>query len=116
MRIARVCVALLLVAFLAGCRAHMVTIKLVNTSASPLSTIIVDYPSATFGKDKLAPGESFSSSVKLTDDGPLKVQFTDANGGNHTYTGPMLHKSEEGSIDIRFNQNAAVAETHIRGR
>src|SRR4051794_1812070 len=85
---------------LSGCRAHMVTIKLINTSASPLSTIIVDYPSATFGKDKLAPGETFSSPVKLTDDGPLKVQFTDANGGNHAYTGPLLHKSEEGSIDI----------------
>jgi hypothetical protein len=116
MKTARVCFALLLVAFLAGCRAHMVTIKLVNTSASPLSTIIVDYPSATFGKDKLAPGETFSSSVKLTDDGPLKVQFRDANGGSHAYTGPMLHKSEEGSIDIKFDQNQAVAETHIRGR
>jgi hypothetical protein len=116
MRAARFCFALLLFAFLAGCRAHMVSIKLINTSGQSISTIIVDYPSATFGKDKLAPGESFSSPVKLTDDGPLKVQFTDANGGNHAYTGPMLHKSEEGSIDIRFNQNAAVAETHVRGR
>jgi hypothetical protein len=116
MRTARVCFALLLVAFLAGCRAHMVTIKLVNTSAEPLSTIIVDYPSATFGKDKLAPGETFSSPVKLTDDGPLKVQFTDANGRNHSYTGPMLHKSEEGSIEIRFDQNSAVAEAHVSGR
>jgi len=116
MRNARICFALLLFAFLAGCRAHMVTIKLVNTSAEPLSTIIVDYPSATFGKDKLAPGETFSSTVKLTDDGSLKVQFTDANGGNHTYTGPMLHKSEEGSIDIKFDQNRAAAEMHVSGK
>ena len=116
MKTARVCIALLLFGFLAGCRAHMVKIKLVNTSAQPLSTIIVDYPSATFGKDKLAPGETFSSSVKLTDDGPLKVQFTDAKGGNHAYTGPILHKSEEGSIEIKFDQHAAVAELHIRGR
>jgi hypothetical protein len=116
MRTARVCFVLLLFALLTGCRAHMITIKLVNISASPLSTIIVDYPSATFGKDKLAPGESFSSTVKLTDDGPLKVQFTDANGGNHAYTGPMLHKSEEGSIDIKFDQNSAVAEAHVSGR
>lgn len=116
MSTARVCITLLLFAFLAGCRAHMVKIKLVNTSGEPLSTIIVDYPSATFGKDKLAPGETFSSSVKLTDDGPLKVQFTDANGGNHAYTGPILHKSEEGSIDIKFDQNAAMAELHVRGK
>lgn len=113
MRTARICIALF--AFLTGCRAHMVKINLVNTSGAPLSTIIVDYPSATFGKDKLAPGETFSSPVKLTDDGPLKVQFTDANGGNHTYTGPMLHKSQEGSIDIKFDQNSAVAELHVSG-
>jgi hypothetical protein len=113
MRTARVCIALLLFSFLAGCRAHMVTIKLVNTSAGPLSTIIVDYPSATFGKDKLAPGETFSSPVKLTDDGPLKVQFTDANGGNHAYTGPMLHKNQEGSIEIRFTQDKAKANVNL---
>jgi hypothetical protein len=109
MRTARVSVALLLFALLSGCRAHMVTIKLVNTSASPLSTIIVDYPSATFGKDKLASGETFSSPVKLTDNGPLKVQFTDANGGNHAYTGPVLHKNQEGMIEIRFTQDKATA-------
>jgi hypothetical protein len=113
MRTARVCIALLLFSFLAGCRAHMVTIKLVNTSAGPLSTIIVDYPSATFGKDKLAPGETFSSPVKLTDDGPLKVQFTDANGGSHAYTGPMLHKNQEGSIEIRFTQDKAEANVNL---
>jgi hypothetical protein len=113
MRTARVCFALLLFAFLAGCRAHMVTIKLVNTSAGPLSTIIVDYPSATFGKDKLAPGETFSSTVKLTDDGTLKIQFTDANGGNHTSTGPVLHKNQEGMIEIRFKQEKATVNVNL---
>jgi hypothetical protein len=98
----------LLFAFLAGCRAHMVTIKLVNTSAGPLSTIIVDYPSATFGKDKLASGEAFSSPVKITDSGPLKVQFTDAEGVIHRYTGLTLHPNEEGLIEIRLDQNNAA--------
>jgi hypothetical protein len=113
MRFFRSVILLIALAAMAGCRAHMVKINLVNTSAGPLSTIIVDYPSATFGKDKLGPSETFSSTVKLTDDGPLKVQFTDANGKNHSYTGPMLHKSEEGSIDIKFDQNTAVAEVHV---
>jgi hypothetical protein len=112
MRTARVCFTLFLFAFLAGCRAHMLKIKLVNTSASPLSTIIVDYPSATFGKDRLAPGETFSSSVKLTDNGTLKVQFTDANGGNHVYAGPVLHKNQEGMIEVRFTQDSATANVN----
>jgi hypothetical protein len=101
----------ILLAALAGCRAHMVTFKLINASAQPISTIIVDYPSATFGKDKLAPGETFSSPVKLTDDGTLKIQFTDANGHNHASTGPVLHKNEEGLIAIKFDQNTATVDT-----
>ena len=89
----------------------MITFKLINTSAQPISTIIVDYPSATFGKDKLNPGETFTSPVKLTDNGALKVQFTDANGGNHTFTGPVLHRNEGGSISISFGQTSATVET-----
>ena len=112
MRSVRVCFTLFLFAILAGCRAHMVTIKLVNTSAEPLSTIIVDYPSATFGKDKLAPGETFSSPVKLTDTGPLKVQFTDAKGTNHTFTGPVVHRNEEGLIEVRLDQSGVVVDMH----
>lgn len=109
MRATKIIIALLAAALLAGCRAHMVTIKLVNTSAEPISTIIVDYPSATFGKDRLAPGETFSSSVKFIDTGKLKVQFTDAKGGNHTYSGPTLYRDTEGTIEVRLDQNNASA-------
>ena len=109
MRITRTILALLFTSLLIGCRAHMVTIKLVNTSAEPISTIIVDYPSATFGIDKLAPGATFSSRVKFIDTGNLKVQFIDARGGNHTYSGPMLYRDAEGTIEIKLDQNNASA-------
>jgi hypothetical protein len=112
MKIQRLIFALL-VFILAGCRAHMVSVRLINTSAEPISTIIVDYPSATFGKDKLAPGETFSSPVKLIDTGPIKVQFTDAKGANHSYTGPIVHQNAEGLIDIKLDQKNAVVETKI---
>jgi hypothetical protein len=101
--------ALLLIALLAGCRSHMATIRLINGSAEPISTIIVDYPSATFGKDKLAPNETFSSSVKITDAGVLKVQFSDAKGSRHSYTGPALLPNAESDIEIRFTQENATA-------
>jgi hypothetical protein len=94
----------------------MVTIKLVNTSAGTLSTIIVDYPSATFGKDQLAPGETFSSPVKLTDTGPLKVQFTDAKGASHTVVGSVVHRNDEGLIEINLNQGGATITSNITGR
>ena len=101
---------------LSGCRARMVTFKLVNTSAEPLSTIIVDYPSATFGKDQLAPGEVFSSTVKLTDTGAIKVQFVDASGTGHNYVGPVLHKDDLGSLEIKLSQTGAVAYPNVVSR
>lgn len=111
MKIARIIFALLILT-LTSCRAHMITIRLTNTSSEPVSTIIVDYPSATFGKDKLAPGETFASPVKVTDNGPLKVQFTDAKGAIHTYTGLKLHPNQEGSIELKLTQASVSAELH----
>jgi hypothetical protein len=98
----------LLILTLTACRAHMLSVRLVNTSTEPISTIIVDYPSATFGKDKLSPSETFSSPVKITDSGPLHVQFTDAKGAIHTYTGLKLHPNQEGLIEIKLDQSNAI--------
>jgi hypothetical protein len=91
----------------AGCRSHMITVKLTNSSSQIISTVIVDYPSATFGKDKLAPGETFLSQIRITDTGPIKVQFTDAKGSSHTYTGPTLRPDEVESVSINLDQNTA---------
>lgn len=113
MKTIRTIVAVLAVAMLAGCRSHMVTIRLINSSAEPISTIIVDYPSATFGKDKLAPNETFSSSVKVTDTGALKVQFSDAKGVRHSYTGPVLRPDAGSDIEIRFTQENATADVRL---
>ena len=111
----RFAVALVSLIALAGCRAHVVKISLTNTSAQPIKTIIVDYPNATFGKDALAPGATFSYTIKPLETGPLKIQFTDAKGANHTYIGPALHKNEEGSIEVSLDQNGAVAAENIAG-
>ncbi len=101
-----ICLSLILV--LTGCRSHMTTVRLTNSSSQPLSTIIIDYPSATFGKDKLAPGETFTSQIRITDAGPIKVQFTDAKGVNHTYTGPALRPNEVDPVWINLDQNTVT--------
>src|SRR5215471_10508036 len=101
---------------MAGCRSRVIKVNLINTSTAPVKTIIVDYPSATFGKDKLAPNETFSYAIKPLESGPLKVQFTDANGHGHAYIGPTLRPGGEGSIDVRLDQNGAVAATNVTDR
>jgi len=100
-------VALIVVIALAGCRAHVVKISLTNTSSQPISTIIVDYPTATFGKDTLAPRETYFSLVKPVDKEPIKVRFTDAQGVSHTYESISLEQGDDGSVDIKLTQTSA---------
>ena len=100
-------VAVIFALSLAGCRAHVVKISLTNTSAQPIKTIIVDYPNATFGKDTLAPGETYFSLIKPVDHGPIKVRFTDAQGVNHAYESISLQQGDDGSVNIKLTQISA---------
>lgn len=100
-------IAVIFAMSLAGCRAHVVKISLTNTSALPIKTIIVDYPDATFGKDALAPGETYFSLIKPVDHGPIKVRFTDAQGANHAYESISLQQGDDGSVNIKLTQTSA---------
>jgi hypothetical protein len=107
MKSLRFATTLIFVIAMAGCRAHVVKISLTNTSAQPIKTIIVDYPNATFGKDTLAPGESYFSLIKPVDHGPIKVMFTDAQGGRHAYQSISLQQGDDGSVNIKLTQASA---------
>lgn len=100
-------ISLALVPLLA-CRSHVVEVTVVNASNLPVSTIIVDYPKATFGVNSLAPGKTYVYKIKPLETGPLKVRYTDAQGGIHTFLGHPLHKNQEGSIEIRLTQESAT--------
>lgn len=113
MRTFRLVVLLSSFILLVGCRSRVVQITLINASPQPISTIVVDYPRATFGVNQLDPGKSFRYPIKPQDTGPLKIQFADAAGHNHTYTGPALHKNDEGAITIKLTQDAATAENNV---
>jgi len=107
MKSLRLVVAIIFALSLSGCRAHVVKISLTNTSAQPIRTIIVDYPNATFGKDTLAPGETYFSLIKPVDHGPIKVRFTDAQGANHSYESISLQQGDDGSVSIKLTQTSA---------
>jgi hypothetical protein len=107
MKSLRLLLAVVFAVLLSGCRAHVVKINLINTSAQPIKTIIVDYPNATFGKDTLAPGETYFSLIKPVDQGPIKVRFTDAQGINHAYQSISLQQGDDGSVMIKLTQTSA---------
>ncbi len=114
MKLNRAVVVSLLLAAAAGCRSRVIHVRLVNTSSQPVSTIIVDYPGAAFGVNSLAPGTTYQYVIKPTDRGAVKVQFADAQGGNHTFSGPVIEKGQEGSIEVRITQDSASAQPALR--
>lgn len=116
MKAFRCAVSLIIVLAMAGCRSRVIKVNLINAGAEPIHTIIVDYPSATFGKDKLAPGETFSYFIKPLETGPLKVRFTGMDGREHTYTGPTLASNDEGEIDLKFGRAEITANTRLHGK
>src|ERR1700749_691628 len=114
MKTIRIIAILLFMALLAGCRARVVDINLTNTSNAEVKTIIIDYPTATFGRDKLAPGETFHYSIKPLETGMLKIQYTDVLGSIHTYTGTQLHKDDRGTIEVNINQGGVLVKPSLR--
>jgi len=105
-----------LVCLLTGCRSHVISVTLVNASTQPVNTIVVDYPSATFGVNSLAPGKTFNYAIRPLDTGRLKIQFRNAKGEIIGYTGPELHLGDDGAIRLRLEQDRAVADLQVRTR
>jgi hypothetical protein len=92
----------------------VVQVTLINTSQQPISTIIVDYPQATFGVNTLVPGKTFLYSIKPVETGALKIQFSNALGVKHMSLGPMLHKGDEGAIQVKLTQDSATPELKLK--
>lgn len=113
MKFLRTTAMLLPLAVLIGCRSRVVEVTLVNESSQPVSIVVVDYPGATFGVNALNAGATYRYAIKPQGTGPLKLQFSDAQGHSHNYTGPALHKNDDGSLTVKLTQDGASAEIKV---
>ena len=104
---------ILTLALSACSRSHIIVVTLWNDSGKPLSNITVDYPEATFGKSALGPGNTWQYKIKVTDNGPLKVSFTNASGLHISNSTGTLHKNDEGTIEIKLSQETSVPVIHL---
>jgi hypothetical protein len=85
---------------LAGCHSHYIQATITNTGTTDVNVVQVDYPSASFGVQHLAPGAVFHYRFKLLGSGNLKMSYLDANKGEHAQTGPWLNEGQEGTLNI----------------
>lgn len=94
--------ALLSATFLAasGCHSYHIDASIENRSGAPVQLLEVDYPSASFGVDRLAAGAIFRYRFQVRGSGPLKVEYTAANGRQVQLTGPALAERQQGQLEI----------------
>ncbi len=94
--------AILAVAALAaaGCHSYHVDATVENRTGAPIQLLEVDYPSASFGANALAPGEVFHYRIQLRGSGPLKVQYTTPDERQVQISGPSVAERQEGALDI----------------
>ena len=106
--------SLLLMLVAGGCtHSHIIEMTVTNTSSEKVSNVAIEYPEASFGINSLAAGQSYQYKIKPTSTGPLKIGFLNSHAQDRTSTGPVLHKDDEGSIEIKITQDGATSEKKI---
>jgi hypothetical protein len=106
--------AFLALLLLGGCsHSRVIKVSLMNNSTETISNIVIDYPSAAFGIRSLASGKTIQYVIKPTENGALKIEFTDAQGKIKRFPGPAVRKDDEGTMEIRLTQDAAIAEVKL---
>lgn len=92
--------ALPAVFLLSGCHSAFVEATVSNRTQQRLQLIEVDYPSASFGTQNLAPGADFHYRFKVLGEGKLTLTYTDAANKEQKSNGPELKEGAEGPLRI----------------
>ena len=90
----------LLASGLAACHSYHIDTTIENRTGGAIQLLEVDYPSASFGTDRLPEGEAFHYRFQVRGSGPLTITYTDSGGHHIHYTGPSLVEGQQGQLEI----------------
>lgn len=100
----------LMLLFVAGCKpSPYVRTTITNSSGDNLQQLELDYPSASFGKNKLPTDGAYSYRFKIVGSGKPHLQFQDSSGKEHQADGPDLREGQSGTLEIRIAPAYSVA-------
>ncbi len=112
MRLYRAAVPALLIG-IAGCHSPYVEATISNRTPEPLQLIEVDYPSASFGTQILAPGHDFHYRFKVIGEGRMKLIYTDSANHEHKSDGPELREGAEGPLTVLVDREGTHWNLHL---
>jgi hypothetical protein len=83
-----------------GCHSPYVAATVSNRTTQPIELLEMDYPSASFGTQALAPGADFHYRFKVLGSGTMKLLYTDSAHKDHKSDGPSVKEGAEGPLTI----------------
>jgi hypothetical protein len=84
----------------AACHSYHIDATIENRTGANIQLLEVDYPSASFGADRLASGASYHYRFQVRDSGPLKITYTGPDQKQVQIAGPTLVERQQGQIKI----------------
>jgi hypothetical protein len=103
-----------------GCHSYHIETTVENRTGGTIELLEVDYPSASFGVDKLAAGAEYHYQIQLRGSGGLKVQYVPGEGREGQLTtidGPAVAEGQEGRLKIvLLPQGKAEFDPELSGK
>ena len=94
-------------AVLTGCHSAYIDATVSNHTAAPISVVQVEYPSASFGTQTIAPGADFHYRFKVLGSGQMKITWTDTSEHEQKSIGPTLTEGTEGPLTVTVAPDGA---------
>jgi len=73
-----------------------------NETGQAIHELEVDYPTASFGANTLAPGAVMRYRLQIRGSGAVKVEYTAEDGMIHHAEGLELTEHEQGTLTVRL--------------
>jgi hypothetical protein len=98
----------LISALLAACHSFHVDATIENRTGAPVELLEVDYPSASFGANRLDAGADFHYRFQIRGSGPIAVSYTAPNSRAVHISGPTLTEGQQGQLQIILRPDATA--------
>ncbi len=91
-----------------GCKSYWIDAEIQNQTGQTIHDLEVDYPTASFGTNSLAPGAAMHYRLQIRGSGPVKVEYTFEDGKTAHAQGLNLEEHQQGRVTIRIFSGGKV--------
>ena len=83
-----------------ACHSYHIDTTVENHTGADIQLLEIDYPSASFGADRIASGAMYHYRFQIRGSGPLKITYTGADNKQIQIDGPTLVERQQGQLKI----------------